>query len=151
MSLNQLLLSVLTASFACWVAWFFILFNVDPQTSGFWGIFLFYLSLFLSLTGTIFAVSSWLRNKRSAEESEYRAVSVSFRQSIFFSLAIVGVLFLQSKQFLTWWNLIILICGITLLEYLFLSLKKKESVSASHPEDDSDNGNEIPPYIPPDF
>ncbi len=149
MSLNQLLLSVLTAGFACWVAWFFILFNVDPESSGFWGFFLFYLSLFLSLTGTIFAFSAWLRRKRNLQESEYQSVSISFRQSIFFSLAIVGVLFLQSKQFLTWWNLIILICGITLLEYLFLSLKKKDSVATNN-FDDNDN-NEIPPYIPPDF
>lgn len=142
MSLKQLLIIVLSATIIFWLSWIFILFEVDP-TAGWSGLLFFYSSLFFSLLGTLFAFFTILRRYTKKDELEQQIVSASFRQSIFFSLTLVGVLFLQSKRFLTWWNLIILVLVVTLLEYLALSLKRKptEKTAAASP----------PPYIPPDF
>lgn len=142
MSLKQLLIIVLSATAIFWLSWLFILLEVDP--AGSWiGLLFFYLSLFFSLLGTLFIFFTLLRRYTKKDELEQQIVSASFRQSVFFALTIIGVLFLQSKRFLTWWNIIILILAVTLLEYLFLSLKRKP------PEKPESSG--IPPYIPPDF
>lgn len=143
MSLKQLLTIVLAATVIFLISWVFILFEVDPTSSGWVGLLVFYSSLFFTLLGALFSLIVVIRKLRNKEELEYEIVSLSVRQSIFFSLTIVGVLFLQSKRFLTWWNLIILILAVTLLEYLFLSLKRKPTTKAE--------SSESPPYIPPDF
>ena len=143
MSLKQLLIIVIAATMIFLVSWLFIIFEVDPTTSGWIGLLVFYASLFFTLLGGLFALVVIIRKWRNKDELEYEIVSLSVRQAIFFSLTIVGVLFLQSKRFLTWWNLIILILAVTLLEYLFLSLKRKPITQTETPAP--------PPYIPPDF
>ncbi len=145
MSLKQLLITVFLATIISWFSWLFILFEVDPTASAS-GVVFFYLSLFLSIWGTLFILFSLLKKRFNKEELEHKIVGVSFRQSIFFALTVIGVLLLQSKSFLTWWNLIILILAVSFLEYLFLSFK-------SNPIKELEEGDErkIPPYIPPDF
>lgn len=144
MSLKQLIITVLGATLIVWVSWFFVLFEVDPTASGKTGVIFFYLSLFLAVWGTLFILFSLFKKRFNKNELEHNIVKVSFRQSIFFALTVVGVLFLQSRNFLTWWNLILLILGVSLLEYLFLSFKRT-------PHEDKEEGRKIPPYIPPDF
>lgn len=145
MSLKQLLITVFLATVISWFSWLFILFEVDPTASTS-GVVFFYLSLFLSIWGTLFILFSLLKKRFNKEELEHKIVGVSFRQSIFFALTVIGVLFLQSKNFLTWWNLIILILGVSFLEYLFLSFKKNPIKELEDVEE-----TKIPPYIPPDF
>jgi Ca2+/Na+ antiporter len=144
MSLKQLIITVLGAALIAWASWLFILFEVDPTASGNTGVIFFYLSLFIALWGTLFVVFSLIKKKFNKDDLEHNIVKVSFRQSIFFSLTVVGVLFLQSRNFLTWWNLILLILGVSLLEYLFLSFKRT-------PHEDKEEDRKIPPYIPLDF
>jgi hypothetical protein len=143
MSLKQLLIIVLSATVIFFISWLFILFEVDPTSSGWVGLLVFYASSFFTLLGALFALVVVVRKWRNKNELEYEIVSLSVRQALFFSLTIIGVLFLQSKRFLTWWNLLILILAVTLLEYLFLSLKRKP-IEKSEPATP-------PPYIPPDF
>ena len=143
MSLKQLLIIVLSATLIFLISWLFVLFEVDPTSSGWVGLLVFYASLFFTLLGALFSLVVLIRKWRNKDELEHEIVSLSVRQSVFFSLTIVGVLFLQSKRFLTWWNIIILILAVTLLEYLFLSLKHKP-IEKSKP-------SAPPPYIPPDF
>lgn len=145
MSLKQLLITVFLATVISWFSWLFILFEVDP-TASVSGVVFFYLSLFLSIWGSLFILFSLLKKRFNKEETEHKIVGISFRQSIFFALTVVGVLFLQSKNFLTWWNLIILILGVSFLEYLFLSFKKNPIK-----ELEENDERKIPPYIPPDF
>jgi len=142
MSLKQLLIVVLSATVIFWLSWLFILLEVDP-TAGWIGLLFFYSSLFFSLLGTLFIFFTVLRRYIKKGELEQQLVAVSFRQSIFFSLTIVGVLFLQNKRFLTWWNLIILVLAFTLLEYLALSLKRKPVKKTTL--------SDSTPYLPPDF
>lgn len=143
MSLKQLLIVVAAATLILWLSWLFIIFEVDPTSAGIFGLLFFYASLFCALLGTLFVIFTLAKRRLNKDELEQKVVTGSFRQSIFFALTLTLVLFLQSKHFLTWWNLIILVVAITLLEYLFLSFKKKE------PAKPADSAPQ--PYIPPDF
>ena len=145
MTLKQLLIIVATATAICGVSLAFVIFNVDPTASGALGLLLFYASVFFTLLGLFFIIMSSIRKLKNKTELEHIIVASSFRQSFFFSLIVIGGLFLQSKHFLTWWNMIILVVAIGLMEYFFLSFKR-ESPQPKPPEDETPLG-----YIPPDF
>jgi len=125
MSLKYLLIIVVSATVLSWVSWGVVLVEIDPEIAGIGGLMIFYLALLASLLGTFFLASFAIRKIFNKEELEYRLVGISFRQSVFFSLALIGVLFLQSQNFLTWWNVIFLILALAIFEYFFISYNSR--------------------------
>ena len=125
MTLKQLIAIIVLATLACWGAWTAVLFQVDPLESGTSGIIVFYGCLFLALLGTFFLISFGWRKIFSRYALDYKIVATSFRQSFFFSLIVVAIMFLQSKGLLAWWNIILIILAATLTEAFLLSLKKR--------------------------
>lgn len=126
MTLKQLLIIVIGATAACWISWWFIVIQTDPTTAGSLDFVLFYLSLLFSLIGTFFIISFVWRKIFFKQSLDYKIVGSSFRQSIFFSLMVTGMLILQSRRLLTWWNLTIIIVGLTLVEAFILSVRKSK-------------------------
>jgi len=124
MNLKQLLLIILVATIVCWLIWFWILFNIDPTLSSLYGLLIFYLSLFLSLIGTFFLISFSWRKIFSRASLEYKLVGTSFRQSIFLAFLVIGVLFLQSQNYLTLLNMVFLIVFVTIIEFFFIKTKR---------------------------
>ena len=125
MNLKQLIITVLLATTICWGIWCLIVFQIDPADAGYLGFFLFYVSIFFSLLGTFFLITFAVRKITNKLAMEYRIVSMSFRQSFFFALTGVSVLFLQSKGLLTWWNILLLVLSLGILEFFFLSFKRQ--------------------------
>jgi hypothetical protein len=109
------------ATFICWGAFLFVLNMVDPLATNWVGFLLFYASLFLSLMGTASIVGFLIRFTCLKHELAFRSVKAAFRQSFLFSFLIVAVLFLSSQGFLTWLNLLLLIAGLSLIEYFLIS------------------------------
>lgn len=124
MTLKQLILTITIATLVCWAAWVMILFQVNPLETNFLGFMIFYLSLFFALLGTFFLISFGFRKLINKFSLEYKIVGTSFRQSFFFALLVVAFLFLQGNDLLTWWNMILLIVGIAVLEFFFLSARR---------------------------
>jgi len=124
MSLKQLLIIISLATLICWLVWIFVLFQVDPNITDWPNLLIFYASLFVALIGSFFLISFVWRRMFTKYILEYRLVGVSFRQSFFFSLLVVGVLFLAAHNFLTWWNIILLVLGVGIVEYLCLSVRR---------------------------
>ncbi len=123
MSLKKFLILMTLGAIFCWASWVLVVFTTNPYEAGIWGFALFYTSLFLALCGT-FAVGGLLVRLRVLQNyTIFRHVSTAFRQSIFFSCLIVGLLILQSQGFLTWWNALIFSFSITLMEFFFISYK----------------------------
>jgi len=125
MTIKQLIITVLLATIICWLAWGLVIFQVDPTASGFFGFLLFYLALFFALLGTLFLLTFFFRRIFNKLDLEYRIVAASFRQSFFFALVPVIILFLQSRSLLTWWNIILLIIALSALEFFFLTYKRQ--------------------------
>lgn len=123
MTLGRYIFFMFFSTVLSWLAWFLVLFRIDPTQAGGWGFVLFYLTLLFSLTGTFSLIGLMIRVLVFKTELMFRLVLISFRQSISYSILIVVALWLKSHHLLTWWNAIILILILTGLEYLYLSLR----------------------------
>ena len=85
------------------------------------GLVFFYLALFLSLVGSLTLLGFTWRYFRRQDEVLFRQISVSFRQAVWLSVIVIISLFLQVNGLLTWWNLLLLILTLSLLEFLALT------------------------------
>lgn len=94
---------------------------LNPNTAGNLGLLFFYLALFLSISGTLTLLGFGWRFWRHRDEVLFRQVTISFRQGALLAFMAVGALFLQANALLTWWNLGLLIVGLTLLEFFLLT------------------------------
>ena len=103
------------------------IFYFNPDQISFIGFSVFYLSLFLSLTGTIFLVSDWFKSKIIKKQLLFFRLRNSVRHSILFTTLILGWLWLRSYQLLQWWSLVLFILMLVVAEFFFMSLYKKEN------------------------
>lgn len=116
---------MLLGTLICWVAFGIVLFTANPFEAGKIAFVFFYISLILSMTGTLTLAGLFTRVlilKR--DDFIARRVTASFRQGIFLAIALASGLFLMSKGLLTWWNIALFVLGISLLEFFFISSKR---------------------------
>ena len=99
----------------------FVIFYVDPENSGMVGKIIFYFILFFSLSGFINLFLIFTRRKIMGSETALATIGLSFRQAILLSLLTIGLLILQSMRALVWWDGLLLVAGIFLVELYFLS------------------------------
>lgn len=94
---------------------------VDPEKSGIVGKVLFYLilSFFLSSFFNLFLL--WIRKRALGKEAVSLNIGLSFRQGALLAIFVVGLLVLQSMRLLIWWDGLLLLSGIFLVELYFLS------------------------------
>lgn len=126
MTLKQYVMWLVAGTIVSWLAWGMVLIYLNPETAGVTGFIFFYLSLFLGLTGSLTLLGFAWRYWRHRDEVLFRHVSISFRQGVWLSLAVVISLWLKVNDLLTWWNLGLLIVGLTLLEFFWLSVRRSQ-------------------------
>ncbi len=102
MTLRKYLILMSIATFFCWLAWVLVINYIDPTETGLLGFVFFYSSLFLAVLGTMSVLGFAVRIKIFKDEIVYKQVGTAFRQGVMFSILVTGLLFLQSKSFLTW-------------------------------------------------
>lgn len=115
-------LTTLMAS-ACLAA---ILIYLEPSSSDFLIMFLFYLSLLVSVGGFLSFIGLLVRRlsrKSRTVLSVNRQLWDSFRQGMLLAIILVGALLLQSKGLIYWWSLLALVGMIGGIE--FLSLRRR--------------------------
>jgi len=115
-------MSALTA--VCWGIFIFVAELVDPTATNWVGYGLFYISLFLSLSGTTALIGFIFRFVALKKELAFNLVKVAFRQSFLFSLFIIFLLVLKSQQLFNWLNLFLLVIIFAILELFLISYKK---------------------------
>lgn len=123
MTLKSYLTIMLFATGICWGALWFVLNTVNPETTNWLGFSLFYLSLFLAISGTAAVAGFLIRFVGLKRELAFYSVKVAWRQSFLFAFLITVSLYLASKDLLSWLNLILLVVALSALEYLLLSFK----------------------------
>lgn len=119
MSLRAFLIFMSIVTAACWAAWAIVVAKIDPGTSGFIGHVAFYASLFLALVGTFGLLGLGVRMTFKKNIIAFRHMSPSIRQAFLFSLLLVSALLLQGQRLLTWYAIVFLILGLTILEFFF--------------------------------
>lgn len=124
MTLKNYLFVMSTLTVICWGIFLFVANLVDPTATNWIGYVLFYLALFLSLSGTSALIGFLFRFVALKKELAFNLVKVAFRQSFLFSLFIVFLLILKSQQLFNWVNLVLLVIVFTILELFFINYKK---------------------------
>ena len=117
------------ATIFCWAAWIAVSWTINPEITNWLGFLLFYLSLFLALVGTAAILGFSLRFIGLRHQLASQSVKTAFRQAIFIAFLVVAVLFLLAQQLLTWLNLILLVAGLSFLEFFLLSYRRQPTLS----------------------
>lgn len=102
-------------------AFVFVVKFIDPLLTGVIGKALFYLSLFFVLSGIFNLFLLRLRRKSVDTENAAANIGLSFRQGILLACFAIGLLILQSLRMLVWWDGLLLLAGIFLIEFYFVS------------------------------
>jgi hypothetical protein len=126
MTLRSYLASMIMGTVLAWTGVVMILTMTDPTDARAVVLGIFYTALFLALTGTLslagFGMRIWLLKQHYFVS---RQVLVSFRQAMLLALLAVTALILQSKSILSWWNALLILGAVTLLESFFITAKVK--------------------------
>lgn len=124
MTLKKYLIIMAIVVTISWVTWYLVINMVNPESTNWIGMSLFYGSLFLALLGTSSLFGFMIRFVLLRQKLIFRAVNDAFRQSFFLSFFLLAILFLLSKDMLSWLNLIFLISTLSVLEFLLISVRK---------------------------
>ncbi len=141
MSLRWYLIIMTFATILCWLAFVFIILTINPEVTNWPGFTLFYMSLFLALVGSSSILGFVIRFVALKHELVTQSVITSFRQSFLFAIFMIIVLFLLPRNLLTWFNLIFLIIGLSVLEFFLLSYKRTDAL-ANQPYEGDKNDKE---------
>ena len=106
-----------------WAIFFFVANSVNPILTNWLGFLLFYLTLFISLTGTTALVGSVIRFIFQKKELVFNSVKTAFRQSFLFALFIILGLILEAHKLFTGLNLLLLIILFAIAELFLISYK----------------------------
>lgn len=125
MTLRQYLILMSIGAALCWVAWFFLLFSVDPEHAGWTGFVFFYASLFLATLGS-FSVVGFLIKKKLVKDDDivFRHVKRTFRQGTFTAMLLISLLLLLQWRYLNWWNGALSIVFFVILEGIVFTNRK---------------------------
>lgn len=126
MTLKNYLIVMSVLTIICWGALLLMLNLIDPSTTNWLGFSLFYLSLFLSLSGTTALIGFFVRFVALRRSLVFYAVATAFRQSFLFALFITSSLFLFSMDLFTWLNIGLLLVVFAILELFIASYKKSK-------------------------
>ena len=127
MNFKAFVILIIFGTIVSWISWGMSLLYFDPTQIGGFGFTMFYLSLFLALSGTIFLVLDWLKARVMSRQLIFFRLRTSVRHATFFTILIVGWLFLRSQDLLQWWNLLIFLFVLTALEFFFISIQKQNN------------------------
>ena len=115
------IVGVFVATILSWVSWFVVLSKLSPFLSGDLALALFYSSLLLALTGTFTVVIYYLRLALNRSENFFRHLNTALRQgALLSSMVCVGLAF-QRLRVLTWWDALLLLAIVVLIEYYFMN------------------------------
>ena len=109
------------AAIMCWAAFGMAILSVNPYKADFISIASFFISLFFAIAATLTAIIFFFRGRKENDDSLARKLGVSFRHSSLIALAACGLLVLQAFRILTWWDGVLLVIAILLIEMYFRS------------------------------
>ena len=118
---NTYLLSIIIATIFGWASWGVVIKKLSPFTSPELALSLFYSSLFIALTGTFALLIYYLKALLNKGRPHSVQMNVAIRQGILISAMIVVALAFQRLKVLTWWDGLLLLFIVLLIEFYFMS------------------------------
>jgi hypothetical protein len=124
MTLKKYLFAMSFLTAICWLVVAFIVSMVNPDTTNWLGIALFYVSFFLAASGMAAILGFLLRFVIMKKELEFNLVKIAFRQSFLLGLFLVITLFLLAEHLFTWINIVLLVIVFAIIELFFINYKQ---------------------------
>ena len=124
MTLKKYLMVTAVATAICWTVFLFVASVVNPEATSWLGFLLFYLALFMAISGTASLIGFLVRFVALHRELAFYAVKVAYRQSFLFALFIIITLILLSQGLFTWLNLSMLIVIFVIIEMMMVHSQK---------------------------
>jgi hypothetical protein len=121
MTIRSFLVGIAISTLICFIAWFAVISLSDPTSSGLGGLFIFYFSLFLWLSGFLVLIGFYARTFLAPKKMPFSVLSNSVRQAIIVALAIHITLILKSMQMLNLINIILLAIFVIFAESYYLN------------------------------
>lgn len=122
MSLSVYLWGIRLFTLLSLCAWFGVVVALDPAQAGAVGLVLFFTSLFAFVLGvmTLFVTGVYRRALGPASAAHH--LGGAFRQALLLSLFAIGLVFFQKERILTWWDALLLLAAVLLIEFSFRKL-----------------------------
>lgn len=115
------LISIAIATLFGWASFAVVLFKLSPFTSTTLALSLFYASLFIALSGTFSLLIHLLRAGLSRGQAGPVQINTAVRQGTLLSLMVCVATAFQRLRVLTWWDGILLLAIVLLIEFYFSS------------------------------
>lgn len=121
MSLIRFLVVLALGTILAWTGWVTVLLTIDPVSGGFIARAMFYLSLFLSLLGTLTIIGFFTRYWWEKDPIPFRQIGFALRQACIISAAAIIALTLQAGRLLNIWSGVVLVLLAIAIETFFLA------------------------------
>lgn len=121
MTLRSYLNAMALATTVAFIGLVLVILYIDPVSTGYMGLTLFYTTLFLGLMGFFTLLSFSLKRWIANNEIIFAYVASSFRQGFWLAVIITGLLVMQGARILNWWDALLFVGAIALLELYFIS------------------------------
>ncbi len=132
MTFREYLMVMTVGTFLAACAWLFVIFRVDPVTTGFVGRLLFFVTFAMMLIGIFSTLGVAVRVFLHREELiVHREVIKAFRHSLFFTSLIISNLLLAAFGYLRWWTMILLILIFGVVELFFWTSRRTPQIPSS--------------------
>lgn len=116
------------ATLCVWLGWAYVLFRINPVETDWMGFLFFYMTLGMALVGTLTILATAVRRLFHRDHVVSRQVLASFRQSVFFTVLILGTMIMMSHDVFRWWTVLLFVFVLALLELIFLSFQRPKPV-----------------------
>lgn len=124
MTLKKYLMLTALATAVCWTVFLFVSSVINPELTSWLGFLVFYLALFMAISGTASLIGFLIRFVALRHELAFYAVKVAYRQSFMFALFIVAILMLLAQGLFNWLNLFMLIAVFVITEMVMIHSQK---------------------------
>ena len=118
---NPYLLSIIIATIFGWISWGLVLEKMSPFISGYLALGLFYASLTVALSGTFALLFYYGKLWRNPTDAPTPYLNTALRQGFLLSLMITIGLIFQRLRVLTWWDALLLLAIVCLIEFYILT------------------------------
>ncbi len=116
MTLRAYLVGFTASSILSWTVVVVTLLGTNPERGGQAAILALFISLAVALTSSLTLIGYAVRVYRSGNQDKYVAARTSFRQALLVGIAVVAVLALQAVRLLAWWDIVLLVAILWLVE-----------------------------------
>lgn len=118
---NTYLLSIIITTIFGWASWGVVVKKLSPFTTPELALSLFYASLFIALAGTFALFIYYLKAWKTKTHSYSTQMNTSIRQGLLISGMICSALVFQRLKVLTWWDGLLLLFIVLLIEFYFMN------------------------------